>query len=177
MNLKGKNILFVISQKNFRDEELFDTRLTLENYGAGTKIASNQIGEATGMLGKKTKIDLTLDKVLVSNYDAIIFIGGSGSVVFYNDKKALDILKEAKLRGKVIGGICLASGTLANAGILKGINSTGWDDTEDIIENLGGIYTGKDVEVSGRIVTAKGPKNAKKFGEEIAKTLSKDLSF
>ena len=177
MNLKGKNVLFVIPNKNFRDEELFSTREVLESYGANTFVACSETGEAVGMLGKKAKINLSLDKVIVSNYDGVIFVGGSGSTIYYENKTALNLLKEAKLKGKVIGGICLASGTLANAGILKGIKATGWTDTEDMIDDNGGVYTGSDVEISGRIITAKGPKNAKQFGEELSKALAKDLSF
>lgn len=169
--------LFVVANKDFRDEELFETRRILESHGVKTFTAAKIKGEAIGMLGGKTKIDFELNNVFVSDYDSIIFVGGSGSTIYYDDKAAIRIAKESKLKGKVIGAICMGSGILAKSGILKNLKSTGWETTEDLIDGSGGIYTGKDVEISGRIVTALGPNCSKKFGEELFKIMNKNLEF
>ncbi|MBI2148414.1 DJ-1/PfpI family protein [Candidatus Woesearchaeota archaeon] len=172
MDLSGKVILFVIAPNNFRDEELLEPRKILENYKAKTVVASNILGTASGMLGAKVTINLIINKIDVNDYDAIVFVGGQGSTIYWNDKTALNIAKESYLKGKIVASICLGSGTLANSGIFKNKNATGWPDTKELIEKNGGKYTGNDVEVSGRIVSASGPKAAKQFGELIAKALS-----
>lgn len=171
MDLTGKKVLFIIASKNFRDEELIEPRKIVEGYKAKTILASNNLGTATGMLGSKVTPNLILEKVNVNDYNAIVFVGGSGSTIYWNNKTALNIAKEANLKGKVVASICLGSGTLANAGIFKGKNATGWPDTEELVERNGGVYTSNDVEVSGRIISAKGPTAAKKFGEALAKAL------
>ncbi len=171
MDLTEKKILFIIAPKNFRDEELTEPRRVLESYKAKTLVASNTLSTCTGMLGAKVTPNLTLDKVKVNDYDAIVFVGGQGSTIYYEDKTALSIAKESNLKGRLTCAICLASGTLANAGVFKGKNATGWPDTEVLVERNGGVYTGSDLEVSGRVITAKGPSAAKKFGEAIAKAL------
>lgn len=176
MKLNEKKILFIIAPKNFRDEELFEPRRILETYGAKTFVACRE-REATGSLGGNAKADVLITNVLVSDYDAIIFVGGVGSAVYYEDKIALNIIKEAKLKGKIIGGICAGSGVLAKAGILNKITCTGWEEIKDLIIKNGGDYTGNNIEINGKIITAKGPKDAKNFGGEIAKLLNKDLTF
>ena len=172
MDLTGKKVLFIIAPKNFRDEELTEPRRVLEGYKAKTLVASNTLSTCTGMLGAKVTPNLTLDKVQVYDYDAVIFVGGSGSTVYYEDKTALSIARESNLKGRLTCSICLASGTLAGAGVLKGKDATGWPDTKVLVERNGGIYTGRDVEVSGRVITAKGPAVARQFGEAIAKALA-----
>ncbi len=175
MDLNGKNVLFIIAPKNFRDEELLEPRRILEGYKAKTAIASNTLNPCNGMLGAKITPKLTLDKINVNDYDAMVFIGGSGSTIYWNDRTAISVAKESNLKGKIIASICLASGTLANAGVFKGKDATGWPDTKELVEKNGGFYTGSDLEVSGRVISAKGPSAAKKFGEALAKALESNL--
>ena len=171
MDLIKKRVLFIIAPKNFRDEELVEPRRILEKYRAKTSVASNTMDVCTGMLGTKVTPNFTFEKVNVNDYDLIVFVGGQGSTIYWNDRNALDLAKEANLKGKLVASICLASGILANAGIFKGKNATGWEDTKALIEKNGGKYTGSDVEVSGRIISSIGPKAAKQFGEALAKAL------
>ncbi len=171
MDLKNKKVLFVISSKNFRDEELLEPKELLEGYGANTLVVNENGKESLGMLGTRIEPSMSLNKVSIGEYDAVVFVGGSGSSIYWNDKNALNVAKEAYIKGKVVAAICLASGTLANSGLCKGKKITGWQDTKEIIEKNGGIYTGNDLEISGRLITASGPKAAKKFGEAIAKVL------
>jgi protease I len=165
-------VLMIIAPENFRDEELFHTKEELENAGAEITIASSTSGEARGKLGARVKPDLTLDRVKVDDYDAVIFVGGTGSEVYFNDKRALSIASEAFRKGKVTCAICIAPVILANAGVLKGKRATVWNgDFIEKIESRGATYTGKNVEVDGKVITANGPHAAREFGRKIAKAL------
>ncbi|MBC7348303.1 MAG: DJ-1/PfpI family protein, partial [Clostridia bacterium] len=79
---------------------------------------------------------------------------------------------EAAEQGKVLGAICLAPVTLANAGVLAGRKATVFSPEAKRLEAAGAKYTGAGVEIDGRIVTASGPENAKDFGEAIAALLA-----
>ncbi len=171
MDLKKKRCVFILAQRGFRDEEAIESKKVLESYGCRTVIANINGNECVGMLGTRIEPGQMIKDITINEYDAFIFVGGSGSTAYWTDKIALNIVKEAYLKGKIIAGICLGVGTLAHAGIIKGKNMTGWKDTKEIIEKNGGIYTGKPLEVSGRIITALGPKESKQFGEAIAKAL------
>ena len=107
----------------------------------------------------------------MKDFDAIIFVGGPGSVQYWDDPLAHKLLKEAVSSGKISAGICAASATLAHAGILKGRRATVFPgDAQELINN-GVNYTAKPVEKDGQIITADGPASARDFGEEIAKAL------
>jgi len=170
--LKGKKAVMIIAEKNFRDEELFEPKKILEAEGVKVIVASTSFNTARGMLGGKVKPDMLLSEIKVDDYDAIIFVGGSGASQYWNDSLAHNIAKEAVEKNKVLGAICIAPVTLANAGVLTGKKATVWPSERGKIEAKGAIYTGESVQIEGKIITAEGPQAARKFGEAIAKALS-----
>lgn len=172
--VKMADVLLIIAQ-NFRDEELFDTKDVLEQAGLTTVIASKTSGVKKGMFGKTAEAEIALSEVNVANYKAIVFIGGQGSSVYFDDATALKIAKQAISKNKITAAICIAPVILANAGVLKDKNATVWDDGNRTfsskIEAKGAKYTGKDVERDGNIITANGPEAAKDFGKAIVKAI------
>ncbi len=170
--ISGKNVLLIIAPSNFRDEELFDTKVELEKAGATTVIASRQTGTITGMLGGKANATLSLSAVKVSDYDAIAFIGGSGASAYFNDSTAQRIAKDAAAQGKVLAAICIAPSILANAGLLQGKDATAFSSESGNLQSKGANYTGSAVTVDGKIITANGPSAARQFGNKIAAALS-----
>jgi len=172
--LAGKRVLMVIAPENFRDEELLHTKEELERAKASVTIASTKTTAARGMFGAMIKPDIKLEQVKVDEYDAVIFVGGGGSAVYFNDSRALSIAREAFKKGKKTCAICIAPIILANAGILKGKRATVWDgDYVEMLEAGGASYTGRPVEVDGNILTANGPNAARDFGRTIAKELAR----
>lgn len=172
--MSGKRVLMVVAPENFRDEELLHTKEELERAGVKTTIASAKTGEVRGMLGAKIKSGIKLDQVKVDDYDGVVFVGGSGAAVYFNDKRAISIASEAFSKGKKICAICIAPVILANAGVLEGKRATVFDgDYVRKIESKGATYTGKPVEVDGNIITADGPAAAREFGRTIAKGLER----
>ena len=171
MDLTGKSVLMIIAHENFRDEEFEEPYKILTGANANVTVASSSISEARGMLGKTVKPDTTIDKINVNDFDAIIFVGGSGASQYFDDNTALNIAKEGYARGKIVSAICIAPSILANAGILDGKKVTSFPSEQSNLESHGAIYTGNGVEVDGRIITANGPVSAKRFGEEIKKAL------
>lgn len=164
-------ILMIVAFEGFRDEEYAEPKKVLETAGAEVVTASTKIGTAVGKLGLKTKVDITLDQIQVPDYDAVLFIGGPGSYQFHHDKKAHGIAQETVKAGKVLGGICAGVNTLAQAGVLKGKTVTSFSGVKDEVIAAGAHYTGKGIEVDGKIVTADGPGSATAFGEAVWKIL------
>ena len=169
--IDGKKILMIIANKNFRDEELQGPQKIFIKQGAEVTIASSSLSTATGMLGAEAKPDILIDDVKVEDYDAIVFVGGSGASEYWNDSTAHKIAKEAVESNKILCAICIAPVTLANAGVLKGKSATVFSSEAGKLRTKGANYTGKDVEVDGNIITGNGPNAAKKFGEAIVKAL------
>ena len=174
MAVKIKRVLFVLAPNDFRDEEFFEPKNVLESKGIIVEVANSTGNTSRGTLGGRAEPNTTLDKVIVNDYDSIVFAGGPGCTVYFENKRAINIAKEAYFKGKIVCSICLATGILANAGLLKDKKATGFSSTKDMIESNGGTFTGKGVEISGRIITAAGPKNATEFGNAILKALGKN---
>lgn len=165
-----KKALMIIAPENFRDEELLDTKAVLEDHGTEVDIAST-VSESKGMLGATVKVDLNIDSVSIDNYDAVIFVGGTGSSIYFNDEKALSIARQAFDKGKITAAICIAPSILANAGVLKGKKATSYVSEASNLEEKGATYTNSAVEQDGKIITANGPQSAKAFGEAISNNL------
>jgi protease I len=171
-------VLMIIAQKNFRDEELFETKAELEKEGITVDVASITTETAFGMLGKTATPDLAVQDANVDDYAAIVVIGGAGSPLLANHNEVIDLLQDAQRKGKLIASICLAGMVLAKAGVLKGKRATVWSSPafQQSIKTLeaGGCkYVDKKIVEDVNLVTAFGPDQAKQFGKAIADKLRK----
>ena len=161
----------VISSENFRDEELFDTKRALEENGTEVKIASTALNLAKGKLGGSIKPDMLFNDISIEKFDAIIFIGGVGCIVYWDDSLAHKLLNDFIRSGKIAAGICSAVVTLARAGILKGKRATVFSGDSKELTDKGANYTAGNLERDGNIITASGPAAAYAFGKKIADAL------
>ncbi len=175
-DLSEMQVLIVVSQRDFRDEELFKPRALLEKAGARVVVASSSLQPAKGMLGGTAKPDVLLKDVDPAEYHAVVLVGGTGAKEYWDDDTAHRVVRMAAEQGKVVAAICLAPVTLANAGVLDGKKATVWRTESGMLRAQGATYTGADVEVDGRIVTANGPEAADGFAEAIAEALAEAQS-
>jgi len=170
MNSEEK-ALMIVAPQDFRDEELFKPKAILEKTGIKIIIASKGVIEAQGSLGGKIKVDKDLKDVKIDDYEAIIFVGGSGSSIYFNDPEALDLAKQAYKKGKIVAAICIAPSILANSGILQGKKATAFSSESENLKAKGAYFTGENITLDGKIITAYGPQAASGFGKEILKSL------
>lgn len=168
-----KTALFIIAPANFKDEEYYTPKKILED--AGVKVATaSSVKEAKSVNGKTQKIDILLDNA-TADYDAVVFIGGPGASVYFENAKAHKLAKQAFDDGRVVAAICIAPNILARAGVLNLKKATVWNGDgmqSALIEKEGAIYVEEPVVVDGSIVTADGPAAARQFGETILELLS-----
>jgi protease I len=172
INLQDKKIAMLVAFRGFRDEEYFVTKEVLENSGAEIKTVSTERGTAIGADGGETQIDTILDELKVSDFDAIVFIGGPKTLDYLDNETSYRIAKETISENKVLGAICISPIILAKAGVLSGKKATVWSSVLDkspvkVLEENGAIYRGNAVVIDGKIITANGPGAAKDFGKTI----------
>ncbi len=164
-------VLMVIAPTMFRDEEYARPREILIKAGADVVTASTEPGVCTGKLGMTAEATLALDNADADDYDAILFVGGAGASVFFDDPAAHALAKHALQDMRVVGAICIAPSILAHAGLLEGQHATAFASRQrDLLEH-GALWTGDRVTVSGRIITANGPEAAHGFGTAVANAL------
>lgn len=166
-----KKVVIVIPSSNFRDEELLGPREALERNGVEVKIASSTLNQVKGMLGAKVKPDLLISDINIKDFDAVVFIGGLGASQYWDDPIAHRLAQEAVGRNRIVGAICIAPVTLANAGILAGKRATVSSSEAGRLKAQGVNYTGRAVEKDGNIITADGSFAAREFTEELVRAL------
>ena len=164
-------VLFIVAPSMFRDEEYEIPRSILEGMGCSVTVASATPEIAEGAYGLRVKPDLTLDKAHGSDFDAVVFVGGGGAKRYFKYAEAHRLAREAVNSGRVVGAICIAPGILAEAGVLQGKKCTAYSSVKGLLQKKGATYTGEDVVVDGKIVTANGPQSARAFGNAVAALL------
>lgn len=164
-------VVMVIAPEVFRDEEYADPKAVLEASGHEVVTASTRPGTCTGKLGMSATAHVSVTDAAEEAWDAVVFVGGGGSAVFFDDADAHRLARETFARGALVGAICIAPSTLAHAGLLEGVRATAFASQEADLVAHGAIWTGEPVTVDGRIVTANGPEAATAFGQALAERL------
>jgi len=169
--LAGVRVLMVVAPKDFRDEEYTMPRQMLGEAGASIEVASTKAGSAVGTSGTQAPVDLLASAAKGGDYDAVIFVGGTGMTAYLNHPDFVRLAKESAAAGKVTAAICVAPSILANAGVLQGVEATVWKSEQGVLKAKGATLSGKDAVRSGKIVTANGAAAAHQFGLLIIETL------
>lgn len=171
---RGKKILMVVAQEQFRDEEFFIPKQLFEAAGAEVTVAAEFTETAKGVLGGTVVPDVRLSDARMGDYDAIVISGGGGSKKYlWNNMHLQKLVKDAYAEDKVVSAICISPVVLARAGILKGKKSTVFESPDTLREfkEYGAILENRDVVISGRIVTGRDPKSAEAFGKAVLEAL------
>ncbi len=176
VSISNKKVVMVVASENFRDEEYFEPKAILEERGVIVKTASNKVGVARGVGGREVTVDLLVTDVNPADFDAVIFIGGPGSLEHLDNDNSYQLVQSTLGQKKILAAICVSPVIVAKASVLKDKEATVWSSPEDrsavqILEENGAKYVDKPVVVDGQIITANGPAAAQEFGQKIAELL------
>lgn len=162
----------IISPKNFRDEELLESKDILKKAGFEVVVTSVTSETCIGMFGTMVKPDRVIDELNVEDFDAVVVVGGAGTPVLNQYVKVLQILREANEQKKILAAICLGPIVLAKAGVLEGKKATVFPSGISNIESGGAQYVSKPVVIDGNLITSDGPQSVKMFGNAIVSALA-----
>jgi protease I len=117
-------------------------------------------------------VNLAIEEVNLSEFDAVVFIGGPGCLQNLDNENSYKIIKETVEQDKILGSICISPIILAKAGVLTGKKATVWSSLLDksavkILKDNGAIYEDENVVVDGKLVTGNGPGAAEEFSYNI----------
>lgn len=167
-------VAFVIASEGYQQIEYNVPKKLLESEGFKVVTVSNQKGVALAKDSSTTKIDKTLDEINVKDYAGIFFIGGPGAMDNLDNQKSYNVLRDAKANKIPHGAICVSTRILAHAGVLDGVEATGWDGDgklTQIYKEYHVSYAKAGVIVCNLTITATGPSVAKEFGQAIIELL------
>ena len=169
--------VLIIYADGFEDVEALATRDVLVR--AGFEVYDAKINDNEQLVISSHKVALSgfksLKNINIKEFDALIIPGGSRGVMnLLNSSDTIKAVKEAYDLNKFVCAICAGPMVLSKAGVLEGHTYTCYPGCE---EDLLGTYTGKEVEVSGKIITARSMMYSIPFGLKIIELLaSKELS-
>ena len=177
--VRNKKVVIIIAFRDFRDAEYFIAREILERVGIRVKTASNKEGVAIGADGGELNVDLLISDIILADFDGVVFIGGPGCLKNLDNESSYNLIKEVVAQDKVLASICISPIILAKSGVLEGKKATVWSSKLDkepvkILKEHGALYRLDSVVVDGKIITAKGPLAAYKFGEAIVEVLTQE---
>lgn len=135
-----------------------------------TSITDNK--EIIGTHGFKIIRDTTIDKISTADFDVLMLPGGlPGTTNLRDSKEVISLVQQSAQDEKIISAICAAPIVLKDAGVADGKRITGYPACEQFSKKHKFSFTGNDVEVDGKIITAKAMGKAHLFAFAIAKAL------
>ena len=168
-------VLFIVALDQYHDIEYGIPKKVLEETGVEVVTASKKIGPCKGKLGGVVEATVSISDVNVSDYGAIVFVGGSGARDYQRDVEAHLTAQEAVNRNKILAAICIAPTILAYADVLEGKKATVHNKDgkqAEILTKNGAEFVDQAVVVDGKIVTANGPAAAEEFGKKVLELLN-----
>ncbi|MEO0084418.1 MAG: DJ-1/PfpI family protein [candidate division WOR-3 bacterium] len=165
----------IVAPRAFRDEEFRVPYELLNKIGYKIYVASRDTIIAVGIKGLALKPHLAIRDIDTTKYDGIIFVGGTGAAIYWDDKNVHQLVQYfAQANNKIVAAICIAPVILARAGVLKDIKATVFEDRKMIneLKQNGALYQKSDVVVCKNIITASGPTAATAFTKAIVSKLT-----
>lgn len=169
--LKGKTIVLILPERYFHETEYEWLKEIFLDEGASVVTASAKLAGVYSASGKEVKPDIRLKDMVVDEIDAIVFIGGAGSLQYVSDYTAHKIAKQALRSEKILAAIDQAPRILAQAGLLRGKKVTCTSPAKSYLTKQGAVFTGKDVQWDKNLVTATGPNAITQLGKEMVSVL------
>lgn len=174
-DLSDKKVAIIIAPDQFRDEEFAQPHAALNLAKADITVVSRAVGKCHGTLGSVVHARMSLDDAAKLDWDAVVFVGGSGAGTYMDDPLAHSLALRTNERGCLVAAICKAPTILAHAGLIRGVEATSFPDYYDDLRAHGVKVSKAPVvatEVNGApVITANGPQSAFAFGQELVNTL------
>ncbi len=168
-------------EDGFRDEELLVPLRIFTEASIHADLFATRVGTFKGMLGAQVNVGSTIEAINPDDYDALMIPGGDGTPLLRANPAVIGLAQAFHRADKLLCAICWAPTILAAAGLLRGRRATSCyiDETSEypglrsqqVLQRHGAELAFKDVVQDGRIITASGPKAARKFANSIVSAL------
>ena len=166
----------ILLAEGFEESEAIVPADLLKRLGVNVVFASiTSNKEVCGTHGFKFLCDCLIDDISTSDFDVIMLPGGlPGTTNLRDSEKVISLLKKSHNTDKIISAICAAPIVLKDAQVADNKRITGYPSCEQFSRNPDFSFSGRDVEVDGKIITAKAMGKAHLFAFAIAEVLGID---
>lgn len=166
-----KKVLMVVSPNGFNERQYEICRRLLESKGYTISVSSIEKGVARGKAGVTIPVDIALKDVKTYDYEAIIFIGGEGARILFDDESARKLAKDAKYKAMAASDSAVV--LLALSGALEEKKVTGPPELLGWILKGKAYYTGEPMRIDDKLITIKGPEITEQMVNALIKIIEK----
>jgi protease I len=180
--LQGKTIAFLVANEGIEQVELTEPWQAVQDAGGTPRLVAPKPGKAQGFhhLDKadQFKVDLTVDAVSPSDFDALVLPGGVANPdQLRMDKDAVRFVRDVVGAGKPVAAICHGGWTLVEADVVRGRTLTSWPSVQTDIRNAGGNWVDEEVVVDrngpNTLITSRRPDDLKAFNTALVEEFSR----
>jgi protease I len=173
MRLKGKRI-GMLAEDMYNDMELWVPYYRFLEEGAEVKIiGTGRAKEYKSKLGQSVKVNVDIDQVDESQFDAVVIPGGYAPDKMRLNEKMIRFVADMDQSGKLIAVICHAGWMLASSGAAKNRRVTCCPSIKDDMINAGAQYMDAPVVVDGHVISSRTPADIPDFCRAIMDQLSR----
>ncbi len=150
----------IITSKLVQDHEFIYPFYRLKEAGFEVVTYNGDTKQVLGYFGTKIPPKeedklISLDKIVVDEFETIILPGGIKSMEILRLKKdVIKIINEFNKKKKYIAATCSAAMLLISAKIVKNKKISGYYAWKDDIENAGGIFVDQPCVIDENIITS-----------------------
>jgi protease I len=170
--------VLIIATDGFEQSELTEPKRILEQAGYETTVASPDSGEIKGWdktdWGETVKVDLVLNDVKASEYDALVLPGGQiNPDKLRLEDTAVELVRTFVDAGKPVAAICHGPWLLVEADVVRDRTVTSWPSIRTDLSNAGGNVVDREVAIDGNIITSRKPDDIPAFTQALIDLLEK----
>ncbi len=175
--LTGVKVAILITD-GFEQVEMTEPRTALDQAGAETRIVSPKEGRVRGWKftnwGDEFPVDVTLDRALPTDFDALHLPGGvMNPDMLRMQPKAVEFVKAFFDAGKPVSVICHGPWTVIETGYARGRRIASWPSLKTDLRNAGAEWVDQEVVLDGNMVSSRKPDDLPAFNREMINLFSR----
>ncbi|PKL50544.1 MAG: hypothetical protein CVV39_01410 [Planctomycetes bacterium HGW-Planctomycetes-1] len=170
-DIKTKKVVGIIAARRFNDREFFGIQETLQIAGVKMDIAALEIGEIKGLERNIITSTVLIKDIKADDYDAFIFIGGSNTREYFNDRDLLRLVRQANDKGKILAAINITPAIFAYADIVRDKKVASSISQRARFNQAGAKWQTSPLEIDGNLITAVDHNSARRLGSAVIQML------
>lgn len=169
--------IIILASDGFEQVELTTPQQKLRDAGAEIHVASPDGNDITGWYfdrwGDETKVDMKIEDVDVTAYDAMVLPGGQiNPDVMRGNPDVVRKIKDFAATGKPLAAICHAPWLLIEADLVRGKRLTSFHTIRTDLKNAGAKAVDEQVAKDGNLITSRNPDDLDAFVGAIVDAIS-----
>ena len=177
--LENKRVA-MLATNGFEESELLSPKEALEKAGAKVDIVSLKHGAIKGWKdgnwSKEIKVDVTVEKAMADDYDALVLPGGViNPDQLRRSAEAVEFVRGFFRAKKPVAAICHGPQLLIEADAVRDRKMTSFSSIKTDLKNAGAMWQDSEVVVDKGLVTSRSPKDLAAFNEKMVEEIAEGV--